>query len=205
MPKIVDPEARRQAVAAAVLRVVSRDGLEKASLRNVADEAGLAIGSVRHYVTDQAELMMLALRELGRRVDRRVYAHAEQLLDPDADIDRRARTEDLLAELLPLDETRHEEAVLWLAFTTAARTRPELRARADALHEGMHALVVRVLREWQRVGGLPEALDVETEALRLSALLDGLALQVVLQPAHVTPDDARRVLRRHLGALKAGS
>ncbi|MEU2511830.1 TetR/AcrR family transcriptional regulator [Streptomyces syringium] len=204
MPKIVDPEERRQAVAAAVLRVIGRDGLEKASLRNVADEAGLAIGSVRHYVTDQADLMTLALRELGRRVDRRIHAHAERLLDPDADIDRRAGTEDLLAELLPLDRTRHEEAVLWLAFTTAARTRPELRARADALHAGMHTLVVRVLSEWQRVGGLPDAVAVEVEALRLSALLDGLALQVVLQPAHVTPDDARRVLRRHLDALRAG-
>ncbi|GHG46638.1 TetR/AcrR family transcriptional regulator [Streptomyces griseocarneus] len=202
MPKIVDPEARRRAVADAVFRVARRDGLENASLRNVAEEAGLAVGSVRHYFAGHSELMLFAMRELARRVESRVRGRAERLLASPSGPDRAALVEELLAEFLPLDAARHDEAVLWLAFTTAARVRPELRPRADELHAGMRELLDRVLGEGRRAGGFPEDLDVPVETLRLLALLDGLTLTAVLQPGHVTADDMRRVLRLHLRSLK---
>ncbi|PHQ48070.1 TetR family transcriptional regulator [Streptomyces cinnamoneus] len=203
MPKIVDREARRQEVADAVFRVAARDGLENASLRKVADEAGLAIGSVRHYFTGHGELMTFAMEELARRIEHRVRGHADRILSPGARAgDRRAGMTELLAEFLPLDAARQEEATLWLAFTTAARTRPELRPRLDASHEGMHALLVRVLSEARRAGGLSEDADFDIEALRLAALLDGLTLQAVLRPGDVTPEAMRRVLTRHLDSLR---
>ncbi|AZQ74122.1 TetR family transcriptional regulator [Streptomyces luteoverticillatus] len=202
MPKIVDPEARRRAVADAVFRVARRDGLENASLRNVAQEAGLAVGSVRHYFADHSDLMLFAMRELARRVEARVRDHAEHLLaTPPAD-NRAALVEDLLAEFLPLDQARHDEAVLWLAFCTAARVRPELRPSADRIHTGMRELIERVLHEAQNAGGFPNHLDIPTEALRLLALLDGLTLTSVLHPARLPADDMRRVLRLHLRSLR---
>ncbi|MFF2955725.1 TetR/AcrR family transcriptional regulator [Kitasatospora sp. NPDC057965] len=210
MPKVISPEARRQDVARAVLRIVGRDGLEHASLRNIADEAGLAIGSVRHYFDGQAEVVIFAMEELCRRIGERVRGHAERLLDPAAaadptdpaaPLDRRAAVEALLAELLPLDDPRREEAVLWLAFTTAARTRPELRPGAALLHESTRRLVARVLDEARRSGGVPAGLDLPLETERLAALLDGLALGMVLHPDGVAPDTALPILRRHLHDL----
>ncbi|MFI9723214.1 TetR/AcrR family transcriptional regulator [Streptomyces sp. NPDC052396] len=202
MPKIVDAQARRREVAQAVQRVVSRAGsLEAASLRNVAAEAGLAIGSVRHYFTDHTELLTFAMEDLGRRIGRRVRERAEPLLHPAVDLDRRALTEELFAELLPLDDTRHQEAALWLAFTTAARTRPELRPCARELQEGLRTLIGQVLAEARRMGGVPQRLDAELESLRLAALLDGLTLQAVLYPGLVTATEMRRVLRRQLDQL----
>ncbi|MFI9589760.1 TetR family transcriptional regulator [Nonomuraea sp. NPDC052265] len=44
-------------VAGTVFGVVRRAGFEQASLRNVAEEAGLAIGSVRHYFAGHTELI----------------------------------------------------------------------------------------------------------------------------------------------------
>ncbi|MER7849498.1 TetR family transcriptional regulator C-terminal domain-containing protein [Kitasatospora sp. NPDC096077] len=203
MPKIVDPVERRQAVADAVLRVAAREGLEHASLRNVADEAGLAVGSVRHYIAGSSELMIFAMQELARRIDVRIHSHARVLLDPDAapDTDRRDRTVRLLAETLPLDAERREESALWLSFVTAARTRPELRPRAAELQAGLDALVRRVLIELERTGALPPGLDHELETRRLSALLDGLTLQAVQHPDLVGPDELHAVLRRHLDTL----
>ncbi|MFC5720963.1 TetR/AcrR family transcriptional regulator [Streptomyces gamaensis] len=205
MPKIVDPVARRRAVAQAVLSVTARHGLEHASLRNVADEAGLAIGSVRHYFADHDELMTFTMRELSRRIGDRVRTHAERLLDPDSDIDRRAGMEELLAEFLPLDETRRQESALWLAFTTAAHTRPELRPCAADMQADLHTLMTRVLHEAQGAGGLPDGIDVELESTRLAALLDGLTLQATLLPDRYPPTLLRQVLRRHLDALRAGN
>ncbi|MGW7490834.1 TetR/AcrR family transcriptional regulator [Streptomyces sp. NPDC054786] len=202
MPKIVDPQARRRTVAEAVLRVVCREGVEGASLRNVADEAGLAIGSVRHYFSDHDEVMIFAMTELSARIEYRVGSHAERLLDPEAAGERAARAEELLAEFLPLDDERREEGMLWQAFTNAARTRPELRPHAVELEAGMRALLMRMLRGGQEAGSLPDDLDLELETLRLSALLDGLTLQATLEPERLTPDILRNVLRRHLQTLR---
>ncbi|MFJ8443470.1 TetR/AcrR family transcriptional regulator [Kitasatospora griseola] len=203
MPKIVDPVERRQAVADAVLRVAAREGLEHASLRNVADEAGLAIGSVRHYFAGSSELMIFAMGELARRIEARIRTHAATLLDPDATGDRRERTLQLLAEMLPLDAERREEAGVWLSFVTAARTRPELRGRLAKMQTGLDELVHRVLLETDRAGALTPGLDLTVETRRLSALLDGLTLQAVQHPLLVGPDELCAVLRRHLGSLAA--
>lgn len=204
MPKIVDPAARRRVVAQAVLDVAARHGLENASLRNVADEAGLAVGSVRHYFANHDELMTFTMRELGRRIGDRIRIHAERLLAPDGRTDRRAATLELLAELLPLDEARRRESALWLAFTTAAHTRPELRPFAAEMQAGLHTLISRVLHEARCVGGLPGDMDIELESTRLAALLDGLTLQATLLPDRYPPKLLLEVLRRHLDALRAG-
>ncbi|MFE9637045.1 TetR/AcrR family transcriptional regulator [Streptomyces sp. NPDC006463] len=204
MPKIVDPVARRRAVAQAVLSVVGRHGLEHASLRNVADEAGLAIGSIRHYFADHSELMIFTMRELSNRIDERVRAHTERLLSPESGTDRRATTEELLAEFLPLDAARREEAAIWLAFAAATHTRPELRPCAAEMQQGMNALVSRVMHEARRSGALPDGLDVGLESKRLTALLDGLTLQAALLPDRFPPELIRQVLRRHLDALRSG-
>lgn len=197
MPKIVDPDERRTAVAAAVLRVAARDGLAAASLRNVAEEAGLAIGSVRHYFADHDELILFTMRELVARIDTRVTAAVRRLL-ADTDTDHRLRAEALLEEFLPLDATRREEAGLWLAFTTASHTRPHLRPYARKLQDSLRTVLAKVLTGGVTSGALPAGLDVPLEAHRLSALLDGLTFQAVLEPDRVTPALMRRVLRSHL-------
>ncbi|WP_314172526.1 TetR/AcrR family transcriptional regulator [Streptomyces winkii] len=201
MPKTVDPEARRLAVAEAVFAVVERRGLEGASLRNVAEEAGLAVGSVRHYFGDHGELLIFAMTELSRRFEQRVLAHVERLPDCRDGVERRKVAEALLEEFLPLDSVRRQEAAVWSAFVTAARTRPELRPRAREVLDGMREVTVRVLRGAQRTGALREGLNVRLESVRLSALLDGLTVQAVQAPDLLPPRLLRDVLRRHLDAL----
>nr|WP_042179387.1 TetR family transcriptional regulator C-terminal domain-containing protein [Kibdelosporangium sp. MJ126-NF4]CEL13797.1 Transcriptional regulator, TetR family [Kibdelosporangium sp. MJ126-NF4]CTQ88165.1 Transcriptional regulator, TetR family [Kibdelosporangium sp. MJ126-NF4] len=204
MPKVVSAQDRRRAVGEAVVRVVRRVGVEGATLGNVATEAGLAIGSVRHYFDDHESMLIFAMRELGERIGGRVAVHVDQLLTPGAEVDRRGLVEDLLAEFLPLDERRRDEAVVWLEFAMAARTRAALRATADAQHASMRALITRVLREAAAVGGLPGGLDLDVESLRLSALLDGLTVQAVLYEPPMSPRLLRDALRRALEALRRG-
>ncbi|MEV6908288.1 TetR family transcriptional regulator C-terminal domain-containing protein [Amycolatopsis sp. NPDC051071] len=201
MPKIVIPQDRRKAVSEAVIRVVSREGIEGASLRNVAKEAGLAIGSVRHYFDSHEELMIFTMRELGQRIGERIGTHVDKLVTAGPDGDRQAMVEDLFAEFLPLDPTRSDEAVAWLAFVVAARTRPELRPTAEEQHQYVRTLIRRILQEAIARGGLPDELDIEVEILRLSALLDGLTLQTVLHPDSTSPELLVGALRRSLRTL----
>jgi AcrR family transcriptional regulator len=210
MPKIVDPEARRREVAEAVFRVARRDGLEQASLRNVAAEAGLAIGSVRHYFGGQADIMIFAMRYFAERAGERMRLRAGRLAVPDPaapPAEHVAAMEALFAELLPLDDVRREEAEVWLAFIVGARTRPELRPLAREMQDDLRSVAVRVLEAARRVGVLRPGLDIGVEAARVHALVDGLTLHAVLQPDGTGPDAMRAALRRHvreLAGLPAG-
>jgi len=205
MPKVVDPRQRREAIADAVLAVVARHGLEAASLRNVADEAGLAIGSVRHYFDGHDELIIFAAHELNRRVLDRVRSHAAAIVATfdvsGGRAERRRLSADLLAEWLPLDESRHREAVLRHTFAVAARTRPELRPQTQSLRDSMSGIVHRVLSEARDAGGLAAAVDVDRESRRLCALLDGLALHAVTATEPPRPAELREVLRYHIETL----
>lgn len=208
MPKIVDPERRRADVVDALFRVVRRAGLEGASLRNVADEAGLAIGSVRHYFDSHDALLAFALDAMVERVSDRLLARVAVVL-PEIEEGRvvgdaaRDATADMLGELLPLDDERRDEAAVWLAFVDAARTRPALRERSAAATAATAGLVRRVLAGADRRGGLRAGLDLDLEEQRLSALIDGLTLRSVLHPELLTADTARRALRAHLDSLRA--
>lgn len=191
MPKMVAGTERRRELAEAVWRVIRRDGLEYASVRNVAREAGLATGSLRHYFSTQSDLLIFAMRMVIERIEGRLAK-----LDPDAE--PRQAAEQFLSELLPLDSERREENEVWLAYTARAQVDPALRALRD---EGYDLLRRACLRCAVALAG-PRA-DSELEADRLFALLDGLAVHVAMRPDHATPDRVQAILARHLDELAA--
>lgn len=195
MPKVVDADERRQVIAEATLRVIAREGVECATLGRVAAEAGLAVGSVRHYVPTHGAVLATAMERLVERVSARVLTVASDDVNP-------RRGGDVLAELLPLDERRREEAAVWLALAGASRSRAELEPFFARLHSGARRLAREVLTYAQKSGRLAPGetvLAIETE--RLAALLDGLTLGAVTQPDSLTPDVLTAVLAHHLDRI----
>jgi AcrR family transcriptional regulator len=201
VPKIVDPDERRRLVAEAIFTIVVRDGLAHASLRNIAEEAGLAVGSVRHYFTNSEEMIRFALRALVDRIGARILTRAEVAIAESDREKRRALTTELLGELLPLDETRYMESAVWLAFATEARTTPELRPHVRDMYDGTRRLIGKVLARTRELGGLADHVDIAVETERLTALLDGLMTNGVIQPDRMTPDLMRTVLDAHLDSI----
>ena len=57
MPVRLDHDERRTELAEAVWRVIRREGVRGASVRGVAREAGLSMGSVRYFFGTQEELL----------------------------------------------------------------------------------------------------------------------------------------------------
>ncbi|CAM3257354.1 hypothetical protein STSO111631_10415 [Stackebrandtia soli] len=204
MPKIVDPERRRKDITDAVFRVIERDGLDSASLRNIANEAELAIGSVRHYFADHDAVMAFALRELTEQTGRRIQNHVGRLLAPSDDEDRREAVVNALAEFLPLDDERRLEVIVWLEFVTAARTRPRLSDDARRIHDGMRVILRRFLSRAKENGRLRTSRDVDVETERLAAVLDGLAMSMVLRPDRLDGEAALAALRSHVDGLIDG-
>lgn len=203
MPKQVDREARRRDVVDALFRVVVRDGIQRASLRTVADEAQLNIGSVRHYFAGQEELMRFAMRSMLDRVGARLQRRVDALGDLSGLPAERIRdcAVELLSELLPLDDSRRAEVTVLVDFSTAARTHPALDDLARETATGTRSLVRRILARLGTAGGLRPGLALDTETERLTSLLDGLAFTAVLRPDVLDAATCGTVLRAHIADL----
>lgn len=80
----------------------------------MAEEAGLAIGSVRHYFDGHTDLMVFAMRASLDRVSARLMEWIGPLLAAQDHGERVEGVEGMLAELLPLDERRRKEATIRL-------------------------------------------------------------------------------------------
>lgn len=200
MPKIVDADTRRQDVVEAVLRIIAVDGLERASLREVADEAGLAVGSVRHYFAGSEELLTYSFATVLDRILRRLGGALPAVAAAvPGSREQRTAVMAVLAGLLPLDETRAVEACAWMAFKNAARTRPFLAGEADRSHREVAAIAGQVVAALMPADEPQDALVVEAE--RLLATLDGLCMHALLQPGWMTADMCSDVLERHLDGL----
>ncbi|MGN7199168.1 TetR/AcrR family transcriptional regulator [Arthrobacter sp. SAFR-044] len=200
MPKIVDAGVRRQDVVQAVLRIIAVDGLERASLREVADEAGLAVGSVRHYFQGSEELLVFSFGTVVDGVVSRLQSLLPAVLDAGAaSPEQREAVLTLLGGMLPLDEETAVEACAWLAFKNAARIRPFLAAEADRSHREVAAIVGTLVSTLLPDDEPQENLVVEAE--RLLAMLDGLCMHALLQPGWMTAQMCRDVLERHLDGI----
>lgn len=192
MARTVDREAqarRRNQLVEAVFRIVRRDGVENASVRNVAREAGLSMGSLRHYFATQAELLAFALGEVERRLRAR-------LADLDTSGDPRDVLERVLHHLVPMTPDSRVEHEIWLAFVGKAVADPTLHSLNARVYDELRELIRQVVA---RVGGADRDPDLETE--RLYALVDGLVLHVALRPEQWPPERLAAVLRYHLDSL----
>ncbi|MHA7220872.1 TetR/AcrR family transcriptional regulator [Arthrobacter sp. RHLT1-20] len=206
MPKFVDAAQRRQEVVEAVFRIVAADGLERASLREVADEAELAVGSVRHYFSSSDELLTHSFGVVVDRIVSRLTAADERLggMDPGTP-EHHQGVLTLLGEFLPLNDESAVDSCVWMAFKNAARTKPFLAPEADRSHRAVAAIVGRLIMELSQAGGDgAEHVDqhrLVTEAERLLATLDGLTMHALLQPEWMTAQMCREVLESHLTGL----
>ena len=83
---------------------------------------------------------------------------------------------------------------VWLAFTARSLVDPELRGMRDRAHSGLRSLCLAAAE-------LAGAAAPQVEAERLHALVDGLALHAVLDPATTTPERQVELVGGYLGAL----
>jgi AcrR family transcriptional regulator len=193
MPKVIDLDQRQQDIAEAVWRVLLRDGITAVSVRDVAAEAGLSPGSLRHTFGSKAELLAYSMQLVHRRAEERAYAHAD-VEDP------RDRVIAIVSEILPLDETRRSELEVNLALIAEAPAHPELGAIArnaqHALREGLTILVA----DMKHHGLCAPWRNVADEARHLHALLTGAAMHAMVGDQD-SPASALKMVTDHIDSL----
>ncbi|MGM9921638.1 MAG: TetR/AcrR family transcriptional regulator [Bhargavaea sp.] len=192
MPKIVNHEERREQIAEAMWRVILEKGMEGATVRNIAGEAGLSTGALRHYFRDQDELLVYAMRLVNERVEKRAMKILQEELPPKEKVIR------VLLEIVPVDEERRAEMDVWFTFQAHIRHRKDLEGAPG--HE-LGAAISKLFDFLAHEGALKEDLDIELEAERLYSIADGLALHAFLEPDRLRADTVEALIRDSVGRI----
>lgn len=192
--RVRNPEARTRVVEAA-WRVVAAEGVQGATMRGIAAEAGVTTGFVTHYFADKQELLVAVLRHNNVRAGERVVKAVGE---------RRGLValESAVEALLPVDADRRRAWQVWVAAwqpsSDGARLTAELRSGRRFLEELLAELLAQAVAD----GELPAELDPEAEAERLVALIAGTGLIAGVEPAAPMRRTAKRMLAEHVASLE---
>ncbi len=194
MPKIVDHEKQRKRIAEATWTVIMRDGIEKATVRNIAKEAGMSAGALRYYFTSQSELLAFSMKLVSERVRERV-----EVIPPS--IPPLEGVKRCLLELLPLTDETKKEMEVWLVFTQRALWDPALQPLSEQIYHQLQTAMKRLLELLRDLGLLRSDVSIELETERLYALVDGLAMHGIMQPGKLSPSQIEEIIEYHLRSI----
>ena len=196
MPKIIDHANRKEKIAEATYRIICKNGLENATVRNIAKEAGLSMGAMRYYFINQGQLYIYCMELINKRFGERIYSLEYPEADPPLDHIKR-----ILGQLLPLDEERKLEMEVWMSFNVKSLSDAELQPISNRMYEDIYKIISFVFDLMSQFGILKPDLNIPIEIERLYALVDGLGLHYFLNPKQNTLERIDLVLTQHLELL----
>ena len=184
--------ARRAQILRAARVCIVTQGYERATVRAVAEEAGVSTGTLVHYFGDRDTMLEAAL--LAKVQDtgitfRAALAGAQSAWE---------RLERLVNASLPENEEVRDEWRLWLTFWGEVTRNERLRAVSEKQHRRWTRFLARIIAEGCAAGEFAPV-DPQATAIQMAALIDGLAIQTTLQNPALPPAQMREIC---LGALR---
>lgn len=179
--------AMRARLLEATIECLVELGYPGTSSPEVCRRAGVSRGAQLHHFPTKAALVTAAVEHLfvRRHGEVRALVEAGHVADD---------LEPLFERLWAIYSGPAFAA--WMELVVAARTDPELRAQVAAFER---QFVAEVEETFRRLFGLGADVDVAPQTRLVLAVMDGLALERVLEPAEALP---RRVLALFRGLIE---
>ena len=186
---IREPDTRRQALIEATAACLAERGVAGASVRTICAHAGVSPGLLRHYFPGVDALIAATYRDVAARVSETLEAAVA-----DAGENPRARLIAYLTASFRPPITDPALLATWLAFWSLVKTDPAIAQIHGETYSGYRADLEALLADCG-------ATDTAPIAIALTALVDGLWLELSLDPKTFTPDQASEMAIRWLDAL----
>lgn len=190
---------RHQEILEAAVRVITERGLAETRISDIAERCGVSPGLILYYFDSKDRLLVEAL----------TFANDRFYLRMSREIRRLPRAWDRLVRLIELStpgylpgEEPLDEWALWVEIWVRALRDPEMAREREVLDKRWRAAIAEIIRGGQESGEFPPG-DADELALRIGALIDGLAIQVMMNDSEVTPrhmrDACLEVAAREIG------
>ena len=197
MAKRADHNERREIFAAAALRVIMRAGVAGLTVREVAKEAGFTTGALTHYFTSKDQVLIEASEYSAKLMRPRMERMARE---PSAVVALRK----VVAEAMPLNQRSRDLWRIWLGFWERSSYNPEVARVMRARYEEWRGRIATLILRAQREGEAPVGFDADLAAQELVALVDGIAVQVVLGTGRIPAARQREMVDTWIESMIAG-
>jgi AcrR family transcriptional regulator len=191
VPKIVDHDQRRLELVDATWRIIARHGIEGATMREIAAEAGFANGALKPYFPTKDHLITFAFGHVFNRTNQRIADMSAGKVGLEA---LRA----FCQEILPLDEDRINEARIVIPFWQKALTDPTKTELHEASMNQWRATLEGYLHQARIRGEVSVPTRDEDIVNQLMSMLLGAQIIAAMSPVEHLPSQLKSQLDAYL-------
>jgi AcrR family transcriptional regulator len=160
---------RRQELLEATLDCIAEQGLQGATVRQIAVRAGVTAGLIRHYFESKDMLVAAAYRQLVK-----TFAVRAASIEGDP----RARLREFLVRNLTAPISNSRSLSLWAAFISQVHVDPDLGAIHREGYLGFLDDIQQLLRDFLAAEGrMVDAPECRRLSIAINAVIDGLWLE----------------------------
>ena len=192
---------RHQEILEAAARVITDRGLAETRISDIAERCGVSPGLILYYFESKDRLLVEALTYAN---DQSYLRMSRELRKMPAASERMDRLIQLSVPGLLPEYSLLDEWALWLEIWVRALRDPEMAKERENLDRRWVQSISEVIRYGRQTGEFPsDAADADDIAMEFGAMVDGLAIQVLLNDTVMTParmhDICLDVARRLIG------
>lgn len=184
-------ESRRVAFLTAAAEVIAARGYGNTRLVDIANHLGISAPLIVHYFGTREHLLTEALRFTEDRFYEVVEERLRGIASPAEQLS------ELIAVCCSLEPAVNlpQGWALWFEIWGRAAHDPEAARNRAELDARWATAVADIIRKGQRAGEFSASVDADRAARIVTALLDGLSVQIQLGDPVVTPDHALELAR----------
>ncbi|MBU2551947.1 MAG: SDR family oxidoreductase [Proteobacteria bacterium] len=179
-------EKRREQIVRAAIKLFSRKGFQKTTLRDLAEESGLSLGNIYDYVGAKEDIIYLCHEFISDKTDEHLERSVENVKDPIAKLRRMVR-----AEFEHLFE-QWADGVMLIYRDTHLLPRPFMKKLLQKERRHLEKFEV-VLEECVRQGRLRDC-NLRLTSNLIKAMIDSWVLKRWDLRGHIGQLEARRAI-----------
>ncbi|WP_052144535.1 TetR/AcrR family transcriptional regulator [Halalkalibacter okhensis] len=192
MPKIVDHAERKDQIVEATFRCIHHYGFEKTTLREIAKEAELSLGSVQHFFPKQKDIYMYAMDVIYQRFEKRM----QKVIQNQEVFENAVRTVKQIVQV-NTEEERIENDI-WVKFSIMATMNKEYQEQQKGFREVHLNFAKDIIKTLINHGYMKKSTNIEESANSLIIYIHGLVFESVIY-AHLYNDQmVEKEIREYL-------
>lgn len=182
----------RTRVLEALMNIIAEQGLDQVTIRAVASAADVSIGTVQYYCRSKDEMLEMAFNYVIDSSLDRVDA-----IPRGGDVGAVMRI--AMREFMPLDDRRRRETRVYLAFAARAVVEANLAVVQHDIMVRLRTMCADAFRVAAERGQTFADAEADLFGASTVALLDGLNLHLLADPAGLSMDAATAIADEHIG------
>jgi AcrR family transcriptional regulator len=176
-PRVDIASIRREEIIAAAIDVIAHDGIEKLSLKNIEDAAGMSRGQLTYYFRTKEQILLAVFDRLLQLIYERM---AEGAAEPPCEPSGWEMARHLLETVMMKPPHHPGFHTLVYTFLSQIGHREDFRERLAGLFEEWRGHMSRGFQRDRAAGAM--AVPARAMASLVQAILHGLSVQLVADP-----------------------